>query len=450
MYKELTPSSGRYQGYRRGSGWDTLLCNTSILKKGIWIYFLLLLFEGALRKWFLPSLATPLLLVRDPLALWLVLACWYKGLLPSNIYLIGMFLIGILSLYTAFFLGHGNFIVAVYGARVLFLNIPLMFVIGKLFNRIDILNLGRVTLCIVIPMAILIAVQFYSPQTAWVNRGVGGDLDGAGFGGAMGYFRPPGTFSFTNGTSLFFSFAACYIFYFWLNPKGVNRIILILATVGLLVAVPLSISRTLFFQTILSLAFAVISILYKPKFLGRMIFAGVCGLLVLIILNKSGYFTTSVDAFTSRFENANEVEGGMKGVLGDRFLGGMVSALLQSSREPFFGYGTGMGTNVGNMLLPDQPVVLNLDQEWARLIGELGPLLGVALILMRIGLSLMVAIKSYYRLIKGDLLPWMLLSFGFLTIAQAQWAQPTSLGFCTIIGGLLISALRVERQKAVI
>ena len=39
------------------------------LKIGIWIYFYLLIFEGALRKWFLPSLATPLLVVRDPVAL---------------------------------------------------------------------------------------------------------------------------------------------------------------------------------------------------------------------------------------------------------------------------------------------------------------------------------------------------------------------------------------------
>jgi hypothetical protein len=56
-------------------------------------------------------------------------------------------------------------------------------------------------------------------------------------------------------------------------------------------------------------------------------------------------------------------------------------------------------------------------------------------------LSLSIANKSYQRVPKGDLLPWMLLSYGFLSIAQAQWAQPTSLGFFTIIGGLMLASL---------
>ena len=43
-----------------------------LLKKGIWLYFLLLIFEGALRKWLLPGLATPLLVVRDPIAMFLL------------------------------------------------------------------------------------------------------------------------------------------------------------------------------------------------------------------------------------------------------------------------------------------------------------------------------------------------------------------------------------------
>src|SRR3546814_1990531 len=46
----------------------------NLLKQGIWVYFILLIFEGALRKWVLPGLATPLLVVRDPVALLLLLA----------------------------------------------------------------------------------------------------------------------------------------------------------------------------------------------------------------------------------------------------------------------------------------------------------------------------------------------------------------------------------------
>src|SRR5690606_29107199 len=177
-----------------------------LLKQGIWLYFFLLIFEGALRKWFLPGLSTPLLIVRDPIALWLVLVAWKKGLLPSNIYLTVIVLLGVLGFVTTCLFGHKNIAVALSGARIFLIPIPLIFVIGNIFTKDDVEKMGRIVLWISIPMAILIAMQFYSPQSAWVNRGVGGDLEGAGFGGAMGFFRPPATFSFTNGTSLFFSF----------------------------------------------------------------------------------------------------------------------------------------------------------------------------------------------------------------------------------------------------
>src|SRR5438128_1892579 len=39
------------------------------LKRLIWLYFWLLIFEGVFRKWIVPQLANPLLLVRDPVLL---------------------------------------------------------------------------------------------------------------------------------------------------------------------------------------------------------------------------------------------------------------------------------------------------------------------------------------------------------------------------------------------
>src|SRR5262249_21894725 len=42
---------------------------TASLRSLIWLYFWLLLLEGALRKWTLPSLSAPLLIIRDPIVL---------------------------------------------------------------------------------------------------------------------------------------------------------------------------------------------------------------------------------------------------------------------------------------------------------------------------------------------------------------------------------------------
>lgn len=416
-----------------------------MLKLGIWAYFFLLIFEGALRRWVLPGLATPLLIIRDPIAIWLLVVTWQRNLLPANPYMGGMIMIGLLGTVSALLLGHGNLTVALYGARILLFHFPLVFVIGRVFNRTDVIKMGRAMTYLAIPMALLIAVQFYSPQAAWVNRGVGGDMAGAGFSGAMGFFRPPGTFSFTNGTHLFFGLAACFVFYFWLHSWLVNRLVLIAATIGVIAAVPFSISRSLLLFVGVALMFTVIGMLRKPQNIGRMLFAIFGMIAVVLLLSQIKVLQTPIAAFTDRFTTAGEVEGGLKGSFGDRYLGSMLNPLASSSQQPFFGYGLGIGTNAGSKLLTGDRAFLISEEEWGRLIGELGPLLGLAVIFIRVSLSIKLALACYRRLIRDDFLPWILLGNGLLIIPQAQWSQPTTLGFSILIAGLIIASLRDEQ-----
>ena len=421
---------------------------TRLLKQGIWVYFILLIIEGALRKWFLPGLATPLLVIRDPVALLLVLTAWYRGILPITIYLQGVVIMGVIGIFTAILLGHGNLWVTLFGARIMLLHIPVIFVIGRVFTRDDVIRIGKATLLIAIPMAVLICLQFFSPQSAWVNRGVGGSLEGAGFSGAMGYFRPPGTFSFTSGNTLFFGLVAAFVCYFWLESKRISVIVLTSATVSLIISVPFSISRALFFQLLLCIIFMAVASIRNPKFFGRIMLALTGALVIGAILGEASVFQTALEAFSTRFESANETEGGVEGVLMDRFLGGLWSALAGSGSAnlPFFGHGLGMGTNAGSMLLTGDVTYLISEGEWGRVIGELGPLMGLMFILLRLGLCIKILLASYYKLTTGDVLPWMLFSFGFLVVLQGQLGQPTTLGFCTLIGGLMLASLRVQRQ----
>lgn len=413
------------------------------LRWGIWAYFLFLIFEGALRKWVLPGLATPLLIIRDPLALALVVRAAVDGILPFNRYVTGVAIIGFLGVLTAQTMGHGNIIVSLFGVRILLVHFPLMFVIGAVFTREDVVRVGKATMLIAIPMTVLLGLQFYSPQSAWVNLGVGGDEEGAGFEGAMGYFRPPGTFSFTTGTTLFYGFAAPFIFYFWLDERKSSRIVLIAATLSLMASIPLSISRTLFFQVGLTVLFAMIAILRQPKSAGRLVLGAAAMLGGFGILAATSFFGTASEAFAARFEMANEAEGGMvEGVLVDRFLGGLYEAISSSFDQPFFGYGIGMGTNVGSQLLSGDRTFLISEGEWGRVVGELGALLGLLLIIFRVSLAGGLGIKAFRKLSQGDLLPWMLLSFGLITVAQGGWSQPTSLGFFVMIGGLLLASLK--------
>lgn len=185
-----------------------------VLKKGIWLYFFLLIFEGALRKWIVPSLASPLLIIRDPIGIYLLYKAFTQNLVAHKVYIYTCFFIGIVSFFTAMLFGHENFSVAVFGLRVFVIHLPLTFIIANSFTRKDVIRMGVVLLYMSVPMTLLLAIQFFSPQSAWVNRGVGGDMAGSGFGGALGYFRSSCTFSFTNGTALFYGLLASFILFF--------------------------------------------------------------------------------------------------------------------------------------------------------------------------------------------------------------------------------------------
>ncbi|MGZ9735367.1 hypothetical protein [Flavobacterium sp. GNP002] len=417
------------------------------LRKGIWMYFILLIIEGGLRRWFLPGLATPLLIIRDPLSLYLLFNAIRFNVFPKDKLISIMFFIGIISIFTALFFGHGDLAVAFFGARILLIQFPMLFLIGHILDRSDVLQMGKVILWISIPMAILITMQFYSPQTAWVNKGVGDSIEGAGFGGINGYFRPPGTFSFISGVTSFFGLVACFVFYFWLKPHYINKTILIAATFALIVAIPTSISRTLFFEVAISLFFFLWAKSSQPGFIKRMtqLLAGFVAL--FIVLSNVDSLNTQIETFTDRFTNANESEGGLNGVLIDRFLGGMVGAFENiDDSHAVFGQGIGMGTNVGSQLLSGKVIFLIAEEEWGRVIGESGILFGLFIILIRIGMTFKITALCYNRFKLGDALPWMLLSFGFLILLQGGWSQPTLLGFYVLIGGLILASLNEPEE----
>ena len=420
------------------------------LKNGIWLYFWLLIFEGALRKWFLPGLAAPLLIVRDPVAIWLIAVSFKEGIFRSNAYTNSAILLTFLSFLLTLIVGHGDLTVAVYGARIMLLQFPVLFIIGRVFTYEDVIKMGKVLLAITPFMTVLMALQFYSPQSAWVNRGLGGDVSGAGFDGAMGYFRPPGTFSFITGLAAFYGFAATYIIFFLLDRSSlVNKWKLLFATACLLAAIPLSISRTVLFEVIMAASFAVVAASLQPGYLPRILMALIGGVVVIAILSNFSFFTTATEAFTARFETAGKVEGGLEGTLGDRLLGGMVSAITETGEQSLYaGKGLGMGTNAGAKLMTGNITFLIAEGEWGRIIGEMGLLLGLSTIILRVYLVLKMSLDSYRALAFENFLPWMLLSFALGNILQGQWAQPASLGFSILSGGLILASLnRTDERK---
>ena len=82
-------------------------------------------FEGALRKWFLPGLSQGLLIVRDPLVIWIYYLCYTKGLFPlNNKYLHKCLQWVILAVFLSFLINQANPLTIAYGARTNLLHFP--------------------------------------------------------------------------------------------------------------------------------------------------------------------------------------------------------------------------------------------------------------------------------------------------------------------------------------
>ena len=265
----------------------------------------------------------------------------------------------------------------------------------------------------------------------------------------MGYMRPPGTFSFTSGYVAFQGVVGCLLIYYLVMNDTLPEAyrfstwVLILLAACYLLTIPMSISRTHFFQTSLFLLFLGVAAVRKAKLKSRFLKFMLVALVAVVVLSFTGIADTGVEAFTERFEGANKVEGGMEGVVGNRYFGGLWRGLMGFD-IPVFGYGLGLGTNVGARLMGGNMYSFgfNAENEWERIVGECGLIIGWVIIGVRLFLSLKLWRLAYRLLIKKyDLLPWMLSAGMMLTVPQGQWSIPTNLGFCILLGGFTLAAI---------
>jgi hypothetical protein len=417
---------------------------TRLIRRLIWLYIILWLIEGGLRRWFLPGLATPLLLVRDPLIIVLYCLAFANNLFPVNGFIIWGALLGVLSFINAMLLGHGNLFVAMYGVRCDFLHVPLIFIMGKVLRPKDVLALAKVAVWVAIPYTALLVAQFYQPQDAWVNRGVGGSLEGAGFDGAMDRFRPPGTFSFITGPAqLYPLFTACW--FALLLSRKLPLWTMIASGAAILVTIPISISRTLFLSVVIVALAGVGTMVAGGRFSMKIVFQFLVAAAILFMFSgQSDIFQDGMQAFSARWETSTEDKGGFKGAIVDRVLDGLFGAFGNVSGA---GCGTGFSTNVGQQLATQHTGFGAAEAEWGRLLYDNGFVLGSLMIAYRVALVGAIVMASYRAWRRRSTISLIFAAASFMMLLNGQWGQPTSLGSAVIGGGLALAAARKIKKR---
>jgi hypothetical protein len=178
----------------------------------------LLVFEGALRKWALPEAQAAIYLAKDLLLLGAYLGfAMTKGIAAPVararpfILLLGMSAAyGMIEMLNP---ALPSLLLAAVGWRAYFFYIPLLFIVPYLFDSQDGLYraLNRYVL-LALPIAALGIVQFYSPMDSALNMNVD---QGLGEGTVQGFgddrVRAAGSFSFVSGYGAFLTAAALVV-----------------------------------------------------------------------------------------------------------------------------------------------------------------------------------------------------------------------------------------------
>jgi succinate-acetate transporter protein len=114
-----------------------------------------------------------------------------------------------------------------------------------------------------------------------------------------------------------------------------------------------------------------------------------------------------------------------------------------ASENNWLGLGVGYGANAIARLLTGTQQFLAGEGEFPRVIAEFGAPAGMAFMLFRWLLELMIVAKALSRVREHEPLAWLLVPLTISTLAFGTLEQPTEQGFMVISVALSFAALRI-------
>lgn len=431
-------------------------------KKAFWLYLVLIFVEGAMRKWFMPSLSNVWMMCREPIVIWTVLSLIGTQNLRSRVAKAFM-IIGCIMMLSTLTLGHQNVWVAFYGFRIWFFHIPYIFIMSNKLNREDLIRICKFLILVFIPMTVLYVMQWGAPPSSILNASMGGGVEEQGVQAAYGAVRPSGTFGHCVGSSyynpLIISLFCVTLFSSYYKHILSKKHFLIFA-VAVVLCLITSVSRGAVIQSILTILFiASITILLGNTKTFTKTIVGVIGLflLFLVLSNVSIEGKSIVAPITDRFEMAAEQEGGTSGVMSSRVLEPYKfwndkGILLD---PPFFGYGLGAGSNFGTQTLHIVNSFYSDSQAWGLgehssqiVTNEMGFLFGGIVFVLRIGFCMFLFFSCIKKLKQNkDILPITLWTLSITYFGTGNLNLTMTLGWIVIVMILLLTSINTSTKQ---
>jgi hypothetical protein len=232
-------------------------------------------------------------------------------------------------------------------------------------------------------------------------------------------------------------------------------LICLIVAVALVVALPVSISRSMLAGYLQVLVATITALLLSRGSPTRLISGVIALVLAIGIASNVPAFQDSSEAFITRWESAaafensdNEALGGGVGVFQTRVLKGITDPLASLDNIPLLGLGIGIGSNIGAQRIGGERVYLVGEGAWESSIGEMGVPLGLAFLAWRVGLGWSLLRKAIYAATRGNRLPLILLGSSLLIVINGQISQSTGLGFLVVSAGLTLAACNASYSKS--
>jgi hypothetical protein len=408
------------------------------IRRLIFLYFWLLMFEGGLRFWVLPGLSNVLLLVRDPVVCLIYMMAVAAGVMPRNGIIGFTALLAMLTGVTSFG-GDAPWQVTLYGLRSNFLHIPMIYVMARVLTGQDVLLLGRWLMWLMIPMAALVVYQFRSPVGSWINQG--------GMPTQYGTVRPAGTFAFVSGMVCFSSLVAAFLANSFAMARRGGWFLSSMCAAGVLASLAVSGSRsTVLSVSIVLVMFVGLAFIKTQAARGGLVMVGVLGL-GAAGLTSTEFFEEGQEQLVKRFTAAAQGGGVIESGIG-RTLGMFNYPIWAAQSAPLLGNGLGTGTNAGYALMTGgRGFGGGQETEWGRIMYESGAFLGSLFILLRVVILVQMFQSGWAALKRNNILCLLLFGAAGMTVVMGTWGIANTQGFATFGAGLCLASVKVGLGK---
>lgn len=387
-------------------------------KIALWV-LLIAVFEGAIRKWIYEDVTIPLMLARDGLVVWAILAGlrrrWFRFGRSSEILLLFWSLVLLVLVGFQVIFTDQPAVVFGIGLRGWLLYFWFSVLCSRTLNVHDVEIVLRKLSYLLIPMAALALFQHVMPVGAFINRQPGGDESGI-FRITEDIVRPAGTFSFTAGFTQFVIFSMIYatLIYFGeirSRSSGIMRAIIFLSMVT---CVAVSGSRTAIIISVAIFLTAVLSSTLTRGFSYSAI-ARLISLVIIIAMLSQTLFSRALEATTYRFSDASESES-LSGRMAWMFVGDFENL----TKVPLLGYGVGVGANASRQFVHgDDGGFFLAESENQRIIMEAG-IVGMLMVFIKLVISVRGTISAIFlfrrKRVMLPMLIWLFVAVELLTM----------------------------------